>query len=58
MFGQAVELNINGKNTHKTLIGGIMSIVIKMFCLLYVISMLMKFSNHKDDRIHSYSFYD
>lgn len=56
MFGQAVELNVNGKNKHQTLIGAIMSLIIKMFCLLYVISMLMKFGNHKDDRILSYSF--
>ena len=52
MFGQPVLLNFNRKgNTHNTLIGGFVSILVKCALIIYFAIHLVKLIYYKDDKI-------
>ena len=52
-FGYKIRLNFNeGGSTNKTVLGGIVSILIKLFILGYIILVVKKMILHEEDRIY------
>ena len=49
LFGHSVTFNFDRKgDTHKTAIGGILSVIIKLFLTFYVVILLRKFFTRGD----------
>ena len=53
IFAKEVKLNIDGKDEHKTLIGGVVSAFLKFMYLCYFIYLLQKMWFFKEDRTFS-----
>ena len=57
LFGYPIKLNFNRNgDSHKTVIGGVLSIFLKVLYYLYMAYLLHKMFNHEDDRTYSYEF--
>ena len=57
IFAHNFKLNFNRKgDTHPTVIGGLISIVLKIIYVLYMIYLLQKMLNHDDDQTFGYDF--
>ena len=55
MFGHIINLNFDRQGfSHKTFIGGIFSIIIKLFMYWYVLFLLQKFFWNLNDSITTY----
>ena len=56
IFGYDIHLNFNGKGyTKRTIIGGLFSIVIKAFMIMYVGFNVKKMFWKEDDRIYKFA---
>ena len=54
LFGHKIELNFNRKgSSHNTIIGGAMSILIKVIMTTYIFLLVKKLINNEDDQISS-----
>jgi hypothetical protein len=52
LFGHQLELNFNQDGSkHKTVVGGIFSLILKMFMVAYVFRVWNKLWFYKEDRI-------
>ena len=53
IFTKDVKFNINGQNEHKTVIGGIVSAILKFLYFCYFIALIQKMWFFKEDRTFS-----
>ena len=51
-FGFPVELDFNGKgSTHNTYIGGFLSLIVRIFMIIFIASLFIKLFTYGDDSI-------
>ena len=49
MFGHTINFNFNGSSDqHRTVVGGVMSILVKVFLLFYIYTLVYRFWNLGD----------
>jgi len=53
MFGHHIPFNFNGNSTHNTFIGGVTSIVIKAFMIIFVTVNFIKLATFNDDTLNT-----